>query len=53
LVVWPLTVRLVRRVEVKNLAFPGNRRTREQERQYRRLRAKLAQVERTRLQPLG
>jgi choline-sulfatase len=36
-----------------NLAYKGHRRTREQERQYRRLRTKLAQVEQTRLQPLS
>jgi choline-sulfatase len=39
-------------LEVRNLAFSGYRRTPEQERQYRRLRAKLDVVEQTRLQPL-
>ena len=36
-----------------NLAFRGHRRTPMQQRHYRRLRAKLARVERTRLQPLS
>jgi len=40
-------------LERVNLAHRGHRRTPTQEREYRRLRTKLAQVERTRLQPLG
>jgi arylsulfatase A-like enzyme len=40
-------------LERKNLAYKGYKRTREQQRQYRRLRRKLARVERTRLQPLS
>ncbi len=40
-------------LERANLAYQGYRRTPEQERQYKRLRRKLARVERTRLQPLG
>ena len=36
-----------------NLAYKGHKRTAEQERQYRRLRRKLARVQRTRLQPLS
>lgn len=36
-----------------NLAFRGHRRTPMQDRQYRRMRAKLARVEKTRLQPLA
>jgi choline-sulfatase len=36
-----------------NLAYKGHKRTPEQQRQYRRLRRKLARVERTRLQPLS
>ena len=36
-----------------NLAHKGHQRTREQNRQYARLRRKLAQVEKTRLQPLS
>ena len=35
-----------------NLAYKGHKRTPSQEREYRRLRAKLAHVEKTRLQPL-
>jgi arylsulfatase A-like enzyme len=38
--------------EVKNLAYPGYTRTREQERQYLRLRRKLEQVQQARLAPL-
>jgi hypothetical protein len=40
-------------LERTNLAYGGYRRTAEQERQYKRLRRKLARVERTRLQPLN
>jgi arylsulfatase A-like enzyme len=36
-----------------NIAHKGHKRTPKQKRQYRRLRRKLARVERTRLQPLG
>jgi arylsulfatase A-like enzyme len=39
-------------LERVNLAYRGHRRTPAQQRQYRRLRAKLARVERTRLRPL-
>jgi choline-sulfatase len=40
-------------LERTNLAHRGYRRTPEQEREYKRLRRKLARVEQTRLQPLG
>jgi arylsulfatase A-like enzyme len=40
-------------LERTNLAYRGYKRTPEQERQYRRLRRKLASVEQTRLQPLN
>lgn len=40
-------------LERVNLAYKGHKRTPEQERQYRRLRRKLARVQRTRLQPLS
>ena len=40
-------------LERVNLAYKGHKRTPEQQRQYRRLRRKLARVERTRLQPLN
>jgi choline-sulfatase len=40
-------------LERTNLAHRGHRRTPEQERQYKRLRRKLARVEQTRLQPLS
>jgi choline-sulfatase len=40
-------------LERKNLAHKGYKRTPEQQRQYRRLRRKLARVEQTRLQPLS
>jgi choline-sulfatase len=40
-------------LERTNLAHRGHRRTPEQERQYKRLRRKLARVEHTRLQPLS
>ena len=40
-------------LERVNLAYKGHKRTNEQQRQYRRLRRKLARVERTRLQPLS
>jgi arylsulfatase A-like enzyme len=40
-------------LERTNLANRHHQRTPEQKRQYRRLRRKLARVERTRLQPLG
>jgi hypothetical protein len=36
-----------------NLAYKGYKRTPKQEREYRRLRRKLARVEKTRLQPLS
>ena len=39
-------------LEVHNLAYRKAKRTPEQEREYRRLRAKLARVQKTRLQPL-
>ncbi len=39
-------------IERVNLAYSGHRRTPAQEREYQRLRVKLAQVERTRLRPL-
>lgn len=38
--------------EKRNLAYPGHKRTEEQERQLKRLKAKLARVEKNRLQPL-
>ncbi len=40
-------------LERVNIAYKGHKRTREQRRQYGRLRRKLARVEQTRLQPLG
>ena len=40
-------------LERVNLAYRGHKRTAAQERQYRRLRRKLAHVEKTRLQPLA
>ncbi len=40
-------------LERVNLAYRGHRRTPSQQREYRRLRRKLARVERTRLQPLS
>jgi arylsulfatase A-like enzyme len=40
-------------LERVNLAHTGHKRTREQQRQYKRLRHKLARVEQTRLQPLS
>ena len=40
-------------LERKNLAYEGYKRTPEQQRQYRRLRRKLDEVEQTRLQPLS
>jgi choline-sulfatase len=40
-------------LERKNLAYKHYKRSPAQEREYRRLRAKLAEVEKTRLQPLG
>ncbi|MCW2907833.1 MAG: sulfatase, partial [Actinomycetia bacterium] len=40
-------------LERTNLAYKGYRRTARQEREYKRLRRKLARVERTRLQPLS
>lgn len=40
-------------LERVNLAYKNHRRTPEQERQFKRLRRKLAEVERTRLQPLS
>ncbi len=40
-------------LERRNLAYKGHKRTPEQQRQYRRLRRKLARVEKTRLQPLS
>ena len=40
-------------LERVNLAYKGHKRTPAQKREYRRLRAKLARVERTRLQPLS
>jgi hypothetical protein len=39
-------------LERKNLAFSGYERTPEQEREFKRLKRKLARVEKTRLQPL-
>jgi choline-sulfatase len=39
-------------LEKRNIAFPGHKRTAEQERELRRLKSKLAQVEKTRLQSL-
>jgi hypothetical protein len=39
-------------LERVNLAYKGHKRTPAQEREYRRLRAKLAHVEKTRLKPL-
>lgn len=39
-------------LEEKNLAFPGYERTEAQERQFQRLKRKLARVEKTRLRPL-
>jgi choline-sulfatase len=40
-------------LERVNLAYKGHKRTPAQQREFKRLRAKLAHVERTRLQPLG
>jgi choline-sulfatase len=40
-------------LERVNIAYKGHERTPEQKRQYKRLRRKLARVEKTRLQPLG
>ena len=40
-------------LERTNLAYKHYRRTPEQEREYKRLRRKLARVERTRLRPLS
>ena len=40
-------------LERTNLAYKHHKRTPEQERQYRRLRLKLRDVERRRLRPLG
>jgi len=40
-------------LERKNLAYPGHKRTAEQDRELKRLKAKLARVERTRLKPLS
>jgi choline-sulfatase len=40
-------------LERTNLAYKGHKRTATQEREYKRLRRKLAKVEQTRLQPLG
>jgi choline-sulfatase len=40
-------------LERTNLAYKGHKRTPTQEREYKRLRRKLAKVEQTRLQPLG
>jgi arylsulfatase A-like enzyme len=40
-------------LEVRNIAYRGHKRTAQQEREYRRLRAKLERVEQTRLQPLS
>jgi hypothetical protein len=40
-------------LERVNLAYGRHKRTPEQQRQYKRLRTKLARVERTRLQPLS
>jgi hypothetical protein len=40
-------------LERTNLAFKKYKRTAEQQRQYRRLRRKLARVEQTRLKPLS
>ena len=40
-------------LERTNLAYQNYRRTPEQEREYKRLKRKLARVERTRLQPLS
>jgi hypothetical protein len=40
-------------LERVNLAYRGHRRTPTQQREYRRLRRKLARVEKTRLQPLS
>jgi choline-sulfatase len=39
-------------LEVRNLAWPGVKRTKNQQKAYQRLKAKLANVEKTRLQPL-
>lgn len=40
-------------LERRNIAFPGNKRTKFQEKQFTRLKRKLARVERTRLRPLN
>ena len=40
-------------LERVNLAYKGHKRTPEHQRQYKRLRRKLARVERSRLQPLS
>lgn len=40
-------------LERRNLAYKGHKRTPEQQRQYKRLRRKLARVEQRRLQPLS
>lgn len=39
-------------LEKRNIAYPGHKRTAEQDRELKRLKAKLARVEKTRLQPL-
>jgi hypothetical protein len=39
-------------LEEKNLAFPGYERSEAEERQFQRLKRKLARVEKTRLKPL-
>jgi arylsulfatase A-like enzyme len=49
---WEMYDRLTDPIERVNLAYPGHKRTPTQEREYKRLRAKLAQVQQTRLQPL-
>ncbi len=49
---WEMYDTLLDPAERVNIAYPGHKRTPTQEREYARLQAKLAKVEKTRLQPL-
>jgi choline-sulfatase len=49
---WEMYDTLTDPIERVNIAYPGHKRTPTQEREFVRLQAKLAQVEKTRLQPL-
>jgi arylsulfatase A-like enzyme len=49
---WEMYDTLTDPIERVNIAYPGHKRTPTQEREYARLQAKLAEVEKTRLQPL-